>query len=122
MTGWLKGIGSLLGRAALAGRMVSMFNLKVKRIMKNNFIYNVHFLIVEDSEPRHENYPFNLKKDADKFFKEKVKEEKQRIKEESEEWTVEKYEGIDFVEYDMYRNYATNIDRVIIRIEKLELN
>lgn len=34
MTGWLKGIGSLFSRAALAGRMVSMFNLKVKRIMK----------------------------------------------------------------------------------------
>ena len=40
---------------------------------KKNFIYNVHFLIIEDCDPRHENYPFSLKKDAEKFFKEKVK-------------------------------------------------
>lgn len=89
--------------------------------MKKEFIYNVHFLIVEDSEPRHENYPFSLKKDADKFFREKVDEEKQRIKGESERWYVEKNEGADFCEYDMYREFASNIDRVIIRIEKLKL-
>lgn len=89
--------------------------------MKRNFIYNVHFLIVEDSEPRHENYPFKLKKDAGKFFKEKVKEEKQKTKEASEEWEIVKYEGDGFVEYDMYREYASNIDRVIIRMEKLKL-
>ena len=89
--------------------------------MKKDFIYNVHFLIVEECDPRHENYPFSLKKDADKFFKEKVKEEKQRIKEEDEKWVVEKNKGADFCEYDMYRERASNIDRVIIRIEKLEL-
>ena len=89
--------------------------------MKKDFIYNVHFLIVEECDPRHENYPFSLKKDADKFFKEKVKEEKQRIKEEDEKWIVEKNKGADFCEYDMYRERASNIDRVIIRIEKLEL-
>lgn len=89
--------------------------------MKKDFIYNVHFLIVEDSEPRHENYPFALKKDADKFFREKVKEEKQRIKGLPERWFVDKYKGVDFCEYDMYRERASNIDRVIIRIEKLKL-
>lgn len=89
--------------------------------MKKDFIYNVHFLIVEECDPRHENYPFSLKKDADKFFKEKVKEEKQRIKEEDEKWVVEKNKGADFCEYDMFRERASNIDRVIIRIEKLKL-
>ena len=89
--------------------------------MNKEFIYNVSFLIVEDAEPRNENYPFSLKKDADKFFREKVKEEKQRIKGYSERWFVEKYEGNDFCEYEMYRERASNIDRVIIRIEKLEL-
>lgn len=89
--------------------------------MGKNFIYNVHFLIVEDREPRHENYPFSLKKDADKFFKEKVKEEKERVKGEAERWFVDRHEAIGFCEYDMYRERASNIDRVIIRIEKLEL-
>lgn len=93
---------------------------------KKNFIYNVHFLIIEYCDPRHENYPFSLKKDAKKFFKEKVKEEKENIlkreKELDEEWIIEKTNGIDFDEYDMYRNHASNIDRVIIRLEKLELN
>ena len=42
---------------------------------KKNFIYNVHFLIIVDSDVRHENYPFTLKKNASVFFKEKVKEE-----------------------------------------------
>lgn len=89
--------------------------------MEEKFIWNVHFLIVEDSEPRHENYPFFLKKDADKFFREKVKEERQRIKEEPEKWSVEKCKCSDVIEYDMYREYAYNIDRVIIRLEKLKL-
>ena len=93
---------------------------------KKNFIYNVHFLIIEDCEPRHENYPFSLKKDAEKFFKEKVKEEKKSIlkceKELYEEWVIEKEKGTNFTEYDMYRSYASNIDRVTIRLEKLELN
>ena len=93
---------------------------------KKNFIYNVHFLIIEDCEPRHENYPFTLKKNASVFFKEKVKEEKKNIlkreKELYEEWIIEKEQGTDFTEYDMYRSYASNIDRVTIRLEKLELN
>ena len=93
---------------------------------KKNFIYNVHFLIIEDCDPRHENYPFSLKKDAEKFFKEKVKEEKKSIlkreKELDEEWVIEKEQGTNFTEYDMYREYASNIDRVTIRLEKLELN
>ena len=95
-------------------------------MVKKNFIYNVHFLIIEDCEPRHENYPFSLKKDAEKFFKEKVKEEKKSIlkreKELYEEWIIEKEKGTNFTEYDMYRSYASNIDRVTIRLEKLELN
>lgn len=95
-------------------------------MVKKNFIYNVHFLIIEDCEPRHENYPFSLKKDAEKFFKEKVKEEKKSIlkreKELYEEWVIEKEKGTNFTEYDMYRSYASNIDRVTIRLEKLELN
>ena len=93
---------------------------------KKNFIYNVHFLIIEDCDPRHENYPFTLKKNASVFFKEKVKEEKKSIlkreKELDEEWIIEKEKGTNFTEYDMFRNYASNIDRVTIRLEKLELN
>ena len=93
---------------------------------KKNFIYNVHFLIIVDSDVRHENYPFTLKKNASVFFKEKVKEEKKNIlkreKELYEEWVIEKEQGTDFTEYDMYREYASNIDRVTIRLEKLELN
>ena len=93
---------------------------------KKNFIYNVHFLIIEDGDARHENYPFTLKKNASVFFKEKVKEEKKKVlereKELYEEWIIEKEQGTDFTEYDMYRIYASNIDRVSIRLEKLELN
>ena len=93
---------------------------------KKNFIYNVHFLIIEDSDVRHENYPFTLKKNASVFFKEKVKEEKKKVlereKELYEEWIIEKEQGTNFTEYDMYRIYASNIDRVTIRLEKLELN
>lgn len=93
---------------------------------KKNFIYNVHFLIIEDSDARHENYPFTLKKNASVFFKEKVKEEKKKVlereKELYEEWIIEKEKGTNFTEYDMYRIYASNIDRVTIRLEKLELN
>lgn len=93
---------------------------------KKNFIYNVHFLIVEDGDARHENYPFSLKKNANEFFRTKVKEEKkkvlQREKEQDEEWIIEKEQGSIFTEYDMYRIYASNIDRVSIRLEKLELN
>lgn len=93
---------------------------------KKNFIYNVHFLIIEDGDARHENYPFTLKKNASVFFKEKVKEEKKKVlereKELYEEWIIEKEKGTDFTEYDMYRIYASNIDRVTIRLEKLELN
>lgn len=93
---------------------------------KKNFIYNVHFLIIEDSDARHENYPFTLKKNASVFFKEKVKEEKknvlQREKEQDEEWIIEKEKGTNFTEYDMFRSYASNIDRITIRLEKLELN
>ena len=93
---------------------------------KKNFIYNVHFLIIEDGDARHENYPFTLKKNASVFFKEKVKEEKKKVlereKELYEEWIIEKEQGTDFTEYDMYRSYASNIDRVTIRLEKLELN
>lgn len=92
-----------------------------KLLKKKKFIYNVSFLIVEEAEPRSENYPFSLKKDANKFFREKVKEEKQTIKGYPERWFVDKYEGDSFCEYDMYRQYASNIDRVIIRLEKLEL-
>ena len=95
-------------------------------MVKKNFIYNVHFLIIEDSDARHENYPFTLKKNASVFFKEKVKEEKknilQREKEQDEEWIIEKEKGTNFTEYDIYRIYASNIDRVTIRLEKLELN
>ena len=93
---------------------------------KKNFIYNVHFLIIEDGDARHENYPFTLKKNASEFFRTKVKEEKkkvlQREKEQDEEWILEKEQGTEFTEYDMYRIYASNIDRVSIRLEKLELN
>ena len=93
---------------------------------KKNFIYNVHFLIIEDGDARHENYPFTLKKNANVFFKEKVKEEKKKVlereKELYEEWIIEKEQGTDFTEYDMYRIYASNIDRISIRLEKLELN
>ena len=93
---------------------------------KKNFIYNVHFLIIEDGDARHENYPFTLKKNASVFFKEKVKEEKKKVlereKELYEEWIIEKEQGTNFTEYDMYRIYASNIDRVSIRLEKLELN
>lgn len=93
---------------------------------KKNFIYNVHFLIIVDSDIRYENYPFTLKKNASVFFKEKVKEEKKKVlereKELYEEWVIEKEQGTDFTEYDMYRIYASNIDRVTIRLEKLELN
>ena len=93
---------------------------------KKNFIYNVHFLIIEDCDARHENYPFTLKKNASVFFKEKVKEEKKKVlereKELYEEWIIEKEQGTDFTEYDMYRIYASNIDRISIRLEKLELN
>lgn len=93
---------------------------------KKNFIYNVHFLIIEDGDARHENYPFTLKKNASVFFKEKVKKEKKKVlereKELYEEWVIEKEQGTDFTEYDMYRIYASNIDRVSIRLEKLELN
>ena len=93
---------------------------------KKNFIYNVHFLIIVDSDARHENYPFTLKKNASEFFRTKVKEEKkkvlQREKEQDEEWILEKEQGTEFTEYDMYRIYASNIDRISIRLEKLELN
>ena len=93
---------------------------------KKNFIYNVHFLIIEDGDARHENYPFTLKKNASVFFRTKVKEEKKKVlereKELYEEWIIEKEKGTDFTEYDMYRIYASNIDRVTIRLEKLELN
>ena len=93
---------------------------------KKNFIYNVHFLIIVDSDVRHENYPFTLKKNASEFFRTKVKEEKKKVlereKELYEEWIIEKEKGTDFTEYDMYRIYASNIDRVTIRLEKLELN
>ena len=93
---------------------------------KKNFIYNVHFLIIEDCDARHENYHFTLKKNASVFFKEKVKEEKKKVlereKELYEEWIIEKEQGTNFTEYDMYREYASNIDRVTIRLEKLELN
>jgi hypothetical protein len=172
---------------------------------KKNFIYNVHFLIIKDSDVRHENYPFSLKKDAEKFFKESVKDEKEDIlkreKEFDEKWVIKKNNNIirtlnrigqiinqytkieerieklkyhgyyvqgynlktytdvgnieynkslgeyrinigrgkhhssnkvycavipqkyyDYIEYDMYRKYASNIDRVTIRLEKLELN
>ena len=88
---------------------------------KKNFIYNVHFLIIVDSDIRYENYPFTLKKNASVFFKEKVKV-LEREKELYEEWIIEKEQGTDFTEYDMYRIYASNIDRVSIRLEKLELN
>ena len=67
-----------------------------------------------------------MKKNASVFFKEKVKEEKknilQREKEQDEEWIIEKEKGTNFTEYDMYRMFASNIDRVTIRLEKLELN
>ena len=100
--------------------------LKGNIMAKKNFIYNVHFLIIVDSDVRHENYPFTLKKNASVFFKEKVKEEKKKVlereKELYEEWIIEKEQGTDFTEYDMYRSYASNIDRVTIRLEKLELN
>lgn len=93
---------------------------------KKNFIYNVHFLIIEDGDARHENYPFTLKKNASVFFKEKVKKEKKKVlereKELYEEWIIEKEQGTNFTEYDMYRSYASNIDRITIRLEKLELN
>ena len=46
----------------------------------------------------------------------------QREKEQDEEWIIEKEQGTEFTEYDMYRIYASNIDRVSIRLEKLELN
>lgn len=90
-------------------------------MLKKNFIYNVHFLIIEDGDIRHENYPFLLKKNADTFFKEKVKEEKNNVKK-REDWIIEKEIGVDFIEYDMYRMFASNIDRVTIRLEKLEIN
>lgn len=90
-----------------------------------NFIYNVHFLIIEDCEPRHENYPFTLKKDANDFFKTKVKEEKTKIKEfEKElqqEWFIEKEQTSNLIQYDMFRSYASNIDRITITLEKLEI-
>ena len=53
--------------------------LKVIIMAKKNFIYNVHFLIIVDSDVRHENYPFTLKKNASVFYKEKVKEEKKKV-------------------------------------------
>lgn len=93
---------------------------------KKNFIYNVHFLIIEDGDVRHENYPFTLKKNASEFFRTKVKEEKKRVlhleKTEEQTWVIEKEKGTIFTEYDMYRMFASNIDRVTIRLEKLELN
>ena len=92
---------------------------------KKNFIYNVHFLIIEDGDVRHENYPFTLKKNASEFFRTKVKEKKKVLhleKTEEQTWVIEKEKGTIFTEYDMYRMFASNIDRVTIRLEKLELN